>query len=104
MPSLRYSWNMNIENIRAEKTSILALLNPYGIEDIKVFGSFARGENNHDSDLDLLVKLKKNLSLLKLARVERLLSEKLGIPVQLITENGLNPLIKNNVINEALSL
>ena len=63
---------------------------------VGIFGSYARGENRVDSDLDVLVQLdySKQISLLKLVSVEQDLSEALGISVDLVTEKSLSPYLR----------
>jgi len=63
---------------------------------VGIFGSYARGENKPGSDLDVLVHLdySKQISLLKLVRVEREISEALDIHVDLVTEKSLSPFIR----------
>ena len=65
---------------------------------IGVFGSYARNENNSKSDIDILVRFKSTLSLLQLVHVENLISQKLGIKVDLITEGAIkNKILKENI-------
>lgn len=65
-----------------------------------VFGSVARKEAKLSSDVDILVKFSKPVSLLDLIRLENLISKKIGRKVDLVTEESLNPLIKNNVLRD----
>jgi len=68
---------------------IIDYLLRYRPSKIGIFGSYSRNENNQNSDLDVLVKLEESISLLQLVRIERELSETLGIKVDLITEGAL---------------
>ncbi|MCY7350761.1 MAG: nucleotidyltransferase family protein [Cytophagaceae bacterium] len=68
---------------------ILSYLRPFQPERVGIFGSFARGENQAKSDLDILIKLSQPVSLLTLVRMQRELSELLNIPVDLVTEGAL---------------
>jgi hypothetical protein len=68
---------------------IIDYLLQYNPIKIGIFGSYSRNENNESSDLDILVNLKQSISLLQLVRIERELSETLGIKVDLITEGAL---------------
>jgi len=65
-----------------------------------IFGSVARGEAKNDSDVDILIKLGKPISLLGLIRLERMISDKLGRNVDLITEDSLSPFIKEEVLHD----
>jgi predicted nucleotidyltransferase len=62
---------------------------PYGPERIGLFGSFARGEEHPESDIDILVKFKETISLLDLVRIHNELSQKLGKKIDLVTEPSL---------------
>jgi len=79
---------------------IKSVLTPFAPEYIGVFGSFARGEQTSKSDLDILVKFGKRLNLFDLIGLEQELSEKLQLKVDLVTENSLNPLIREEVMND----
>ncbi|MBQ0157314.1 MAG: nucleotidyltransferase domain-containing protein [Bacteroidales bacterium] len=63
------------------------------IEKAWVFGSFARNENDGDSDIDILVKFTPNISvgLFKYSRIIRELTELLNIKVDLVEEGSLLP-------------
>ena len=86
-------------------TRLLQLLLPYRPARISIFGSYARGENSENSDLDILIQFKDRMSLLKLVQIEQELSDKLGIPIDLVTENSLkNPRLKNYIEKDLISL
>ena len=72
-----------------QNQQIINYLKPYQPEWVGVFGSWARGENRPDSDLDILIKLVKPVSLLTFVRMQRELSELLNTPVDLVSEGGL---------------
>lgn len=68
---------------------------------IGIFGSYARNEQTKESDIDILVKLNKGITLLQLVRIENELSEKLGIKVDLVTEGALtNKKLKRAIIRD----
>lgn len=72
-----------------QNNKILTYLKRYQPEWVGVFGSWVRGENRPDSDLDILIKLDKPVSLLTFVRMQRELSEMLDITVDLVSEGGL---------------
>ncbi|GAB3785103.1 hypothetical protein GCM10028818_46270 [Spirosoma horti] len=72
-----------------QNQQILNYLKPYQLEWIGIFGSWARGENSPGSDLDILIKFIKPVSLLTFVRMERELSEILDLKVDLVSEGGL---------------
>lgn len=84
--------NQNTINI------IINTLRDHNPEFIGVFGSYARNENIQGSDIDILVRFKSTLSLLQLVHLENLISQKLGIKVDLVTEGAVkNKKIKDNI-------
>lgn len=65
---------------------------------IGIFGSYARNENLQDSDIDILVRFESALSLLQLIHIQRMISQKLGIRVDLVTEGAIkNKIVKENI-------
>ena len=87
---------------------VTPLLLPYA-KRISVFGSFARGEQTTESDVDLLVALKPSgkrpvLGLFELINLEQELKKKLGCEVDLVTEEGLNPRRKPNIEKDRVVL
>jgi len=74
---------------------VTPLLKPY-VKRISVFGSYARGDETAESDIDLLLALKPShlrpaLELFEVIRLEQELKKELGREVDLVTEEGLNP-------------
>ena len=80
----------------SQKQLVLNYLLPIKPAKVAIFGSYARGENKANSDLDVLLHLNYSnpVSLLKLAGIEQNLSEALGIPVDLVTEKSLSPYLR----------
>jgi len=87
-----------------KKNQILDIAKRYGAYDIRIFGSVARGEETDASDVDFLVKLEPNRSLLDLGGLLMELRELLGIDVDVVTEKGLKTRIREQVLREAVSL
>jgi len=78
--------------------SIIRYLKKYNVDRIGIFGSYARNQNLKNSDLDLLIRFKKNPTLLQMVRIERELSEILGIKVDVVTEPSLtDKTLKKNI-------
>ena len=96
---------MEIEELlQSKKKEILTIARQNGAYDVRVFGSVARGESRPDSDIDFLVKLEAGRSLLDLARLLRELQSLLGLPVDVVTEKGLRPRIRPQVLKDARPL
>jgi predicted nucleotidyltransferase len=73
----------------------------HGLSHVRVFGSVARGEDDVDSDVDLLVDVAPGVGLLGLARCERDLEALLGAPVDLVPADDLKPSVAMSVLSEA---
>ena len=82
------------------KRKILPVLRRHGVTKAAVFGSFVRGEDKKGSDLDLLVKLEDEKSLLDLAGLKVELEELLKMKVDVLTYNSLHPLLKDRILGE----
>ncbi len=84
--------------VKPEKIKIFCREND--IKFLSVFGSFARGEEKKNSDIDLLVKFGKIKSLFELVRMERKLSKVFNRNVDLVTEKSLSKYFKEDVKKE----
>ncbi len=71
-----------------------------GATKIAVFGSYVRGEEKPGSDIDIIVEFSGRKSLLELVRIERELSEVLGIKVDLLTEKSISPYLIDTIKKE----
>ena len=83
-----------------DSEAIKPILSQYGVEYAGIFGSFARGENDDNSDIDILIRLKKPIGLFSLAELEQKLTSVLKRKVDLVTERGLSPYIRDNVMSD----
>jgi uncharacterized protein len=86
------------------RARIVAILRAHGVIRASVFGSFARGEQRPESDLDLLIEPKTGATLLDLARLELALEDLLGRHVDLITYSELHPALRDQVLREQEAL
>ena len=75
----------------------------FQVHELSVFGSAARGEMRTDSDVDMLVEFLPDaeIDLVDYAGLMLDLSHLLGRKVDLVSKNGLKPLIRTSVVNEA---
>jgi hypothetical protein len=87
-----------------KKDEIAKIAAIHGARNIRVFGSVARGEADEKSDIDFLVEMEPGRSLLDLGGLLMDLQEVLGRDVDVVTERGLNPRIRDRVLREAVSL
>jgi len=72
----------------------------YGLKEIGIFGSYLRGEQGTESDLDILIELEKPIGFVKFMRLERALSELLEIQVEMVTKKALKPHIGKPILQE----
>jgi hypothetical protein len=79
---------------------IVQALKIQGARKVAVFGSFARGENTPGSDIDIIAEFSPRKSLLELVRIERELSEFIGIKVDLLTEKSISPYLIDRIRKE----
>lgn len=92
---------MTVDEIRSK---ILPVLKEYNVRKASIFGSFVRGEEEADSDIDLLVEFEGEKSLLDLAGLKIELEELLGRNVDVLTYKSLHPLLRESILNEQKAL
>jgi predicted nucleotidyltransferase len=92
---------MSVEEI---KNKIKPVLKRNGILKAGIFGSFSRGENNGESDIDILVKIENEISLLDFIGIKLELEDVLGKKVDLVEYDAIKPAIRENILKEEISL
>jgi predicted nucleotidyltransferase/DNA-binding XRE family transcriptional regulator len=88
----------------ARRNKVRQLAVRHGLDNVRVFGSVARGEETEDSDVDLLVDVTPGVGLIGLARAQRELEELLGARVDLVPASDLKPGVAESVMAEARPL
>lgn len=95
---------MNFSILQNEyKDRIVRIAETCMVDDIKVFGSILRGELSENSDVDFLVKMKPN-SGFAIGGLKYRLEELLNRRVDVVSENALHYLIKDQILKEAVHL
>jgi len=94
----------SFELLRQRRDEILLIAAKHGANDVRVFGSVVRGEDRPDSDIDLLVTRDAKTSAWFPAGMILELEKLLGRRVEVVTDGGLNPYLRDYVLNEALPL
>lgn len=83
---------------------ILKIAAGHGARDVRVFGSVARGTASETSDLDLLVVMEPGRTLLDLVALNQDLEDALGRPVDVVSEGGLSPYLRDSILADAIAL
>lgn len=78
------------------------LTEKFKVSKLGIFGSYVKGKQTEDSDVDMLVEFSEVPTLFDLVEIEDLLSEKIGISVDLIEKESLLPAIRKNVLSETV--
>jgi len=91
-----------IRTIIKQNQDVLA--EKYGVAVVGVFGSFVRGEQKRQSDIDLLVDILHPISLLELVGAEIHLSEVLGLKVDLVPKRDVREELRETVFAEAIAI
>ncbi|NET60146.1 MAG: nucleotidyltransferase family protein [Symploca sp. SIO2E6] len=74
----------------------------YQITELGIFGSYVRGEQTEESDLDVLIDYSNAPSLLDIVDLEFYLSDSLGIKVDVVSKKGLRSRVKENILAEVI--
>jgi len=90
--------------INTKRDEILRIAKEYGAHNIRIFGSVARGEANANSDLDLLVEMEPNRSLIDHVALWQDLEDLLGCKVDVVSEKALHWYIRDRILKEARPL
>ncbi len=92
------------ELLKANREEILRLASKHGARNVRIFGSVARGAAGPESDVDILVQMKEDRSLLDHVGLMQDLEDLLGNKVDIVTESGLHWYIRDQVMAGAVSL
>jgi uncharacterized protein len=94
---------LQLGDAQVDETKLADLCRQYRVQELSCFGSASRGEMRSDSDIDLLVEFLPNaeIDLVDYAGLMLDLSQFLGRRVDLVSKNGLKPLIRAAVLDEA---
>jgi predicted nucleotidyltransferase len=93
-----------IDVLKIKRNDILRLASQHGAHHVRVFGSVARGEAGPTSDIDLLVQMDSGRSLLDLIALTQELESVLQRKVDVLTDEGLSPYLKERIQAEAVPL
>lgn len=91
-------------HIEEIKTRITHTLKRHDVARAAIFGSFARGDAEESSDLDILIEFRGEKSLLDLVGLKLELEDSLGRGVDVLTYNALHPAIRERILNEQVRI
>jgi predicted nucleotidyltransferase len=92
------------QRLGALRQDLLAVAQRHGASNLRVYGSIAKGTEHSGSDLDLLVDLSPDQSLLGLISLRQELEDLLGCPVDVSETDSLHPLIRSEILQQAREL
>ncbi len=85
-------------------STVRPILLKYGVTKSDLFGSFARGDYNEQSDVDILIKPPEDMSLFGLARLQSELKEELSRDVDIVTYGSVNKYVRKYVFQSTLAV
>ena len=95
---------LDLRQLRSRRQDILGCAAEHGARNVRVFGSTARGESGEASDVDLLVEMEPGRSLLDLVGLWQDLEDMLGAPVDVLSEGGVSPFLRERIYADAVVL
>jgi predicted nucleotidyltransferase len=95
---------VTLDELHAHREEIVRLGERFGVRNIRVFGSVARGEARADSDLDLLVDVDRGHGYIDMAGFALGVEDQLGVFTQVATSRGLKLRIRDRILREAVLL
>ncbi len=96
--------SITVKNIQEKKTDILDICQRYHANNIRIFGSVARGEATDKSDVDFLVSFQPQASLLDQAGLIEELSQLLKRNVDVVSDRAVSPYIEDTIKAEMVFL
>jgi predicted nucleotidyltransferase len=96
---------MTIEDkVKTLREDIARVAESHGASNVRIFGSVARRQSGTDSDLDILVDLAEDRSLLDHVAIQQELEALLGCSVHVVVAGGLSPHLESRILTEARPL
>jgi len=95
---------MKIEALKQKRAEIISIAERNGGRKVRIFGSLARGDSGIDSDVDFLIELEPERSLLDIVAIKQDLEDLLQRKVDVVTESAVSPYIRREIVRQAISL
>ncbi len=93
--------NINIEEL---KKRIIPILKKYGVTRAGIFGSYARGEQNNKSDVDILIELKEDYDLIEYIQLKNIIENTIKKKIDLVEYSTIRQELRNNILNEEIPI
>jgi uncharacterized protein len=93
-----------VTNLQRLQSILVPILKQYGVRRAGIFGSTARNEANNKSDIDILIYLKKNASLLDLAGLKVDLEDATGRTIDLVEYKMIRPESKKQILSDEVAI
>jgi predicted nucleotidyltransferase len=91
-------------DLRQKRHEIIEIASRHGAHNVRLFGSVARGEDRPGSDLDLLVDMEPDRSLLDVVGLGQELEELLQRRVDVLTDASLHPALRDRILADSRTL
>jgi predicted nucleotidyltransferase len=96
---------MQLDQLRAFKPQIMEIAAQYGVSDIRVFGSVARGDADETSDVDLMIHMAKGKSLFDLIEFKQGVEEVIRKKVDVVEIEAVkNPIRRRHMLEHVVPL
>jgi uncharacterized protein len=95
---------MDIKELETIKQKIVPVLKKHKVSKAGIFGSFARGEQNKKSDIDILIEIDKNVGLVEFIKLKLLLQGILRKKIDLVEYDTIRSEIKEKIIRDEISI
>jgi predicted nucleotidyltransferase len=92
------------QSLAEKRAEILKVAATHGAKNLRVFGSFARGDERPESDIDLLVEMEPGRSLLDIIAIKYALEDMTNRKVDVVTEKALSPYLRDKILRDAVSI
>ena len=95
---------MDLEDVKKILNSNKSQLEKYKVKELRIFGSYVRGEQKSSSDIDILVKFDRGASLFDLVGLGNYLEEKLRKKIDVVSEGGIRTELREHILKEAVKV
>ena len=86
--------------MKQDISSIIKILQSYQVKKVALFGSYARGDNNEKSDIDILIEPANGTTLFDMAGMQIDLQKSLKKSVDIVTYRSINPMLKDSILKD----